>query len=102
MIRRPPRSTLFPTRRSSDLLFETENPSALIGSLAESVLTETVLGMPVDEVLTTGRLAIQEHVKTRTRSEEHTSELQSQSNLVCRLLLEKKKNTYRHRLSEYQ
>src|SRR3989442_63038 len=37
------------------------------GSLAESVLTETVLGMPVDEVLTTGRLAIQEHVKTRTQ-----------------------------------
>src|SRR2546430_13561697 len=32
-------------------------------------------------------------VENRTRSEEHTSELQSQSNLVCRLLLEKKKNT---------
>src|SRR5438270_4030788 len=32
------------------------------------------------------------------RSEEHTSELQSQSNLVCRLLLEKKKNTWSHRL----
>src|SRR2546430_10872304 len=32
----------------------------------------------------------------RSRSEEHTSELQSQSNLVCRLLLEKKKNTGRH------
>src|SRR3989454_798781 len=54
-------------RNPSAFLFETENPSALIGSLAESVLTETVLGMPVDEVLTTGRLAIQEQVKTRTQ-----------------------------------
>src|SRR2546430_11207501 len=34
--------------------------------------------------------------KTRLRSEEHTSELQSQSNLVCRLLLEKKKNERNH------
>src|SRR3989442_13532756 len=54
-------------RNPSAFLFETENPSALIGSLAESGLTETVLGMPVDEGLTTGRLAIQEHVKTRTQ-----------------------------------
>src|SRR5437773_321975 len=54
-------------RNPSAFLFETENPSTLIGSLAESVLTETVLGMPVDEVLTTGRLAIQEQVKTRTQ-----------------------------------
>src|SRR2546430_3373981 len=36
----------------------------------------------------------QQGIKERERSEEHTSELQSQSNLVCRLLLEKKKNTY--------
>src|SRR5213079_861152 len=54
-------------RDPSAFLFEIENPPALIGSLAESVLTESVLGMPVDEVLTTGRLAIQEHVKTRTQ-----------------------------------
>src|SRR5256886_4092292 len=37
--------------------------------------------------------------RRRTRSEEHTSELQSQSNLVCRLLLEKKNNKHRHRRS---
>jgi membrane protease subunit HflK len=49
-------------------LFDVENPSALIGSIAQSVLTETVLGMPVDEVLTTGRLAIQERVKTGTQA----------------------------------
>ena len=36
--------------------------------MAEAVLTETVLGMPVDEVLTTGRLAIQDEVKTRTQA----------------------------------
>src|SRR2546430_10410751 len=36
---------------------------------------------------------LDEHPRMSTRSEEHTSELQSQSNLVCRLLLEKKKNT---------
>jgi modulator of FtsH protease HflK len=54
-------------RDPSSFLFEIENPPALIGALAESVLTESVLGMPVDELLTTGRLAIQEHVKTRTQ-----------------------------------
>jgi modulator of FtsH protease HflK len=51
-----------------DFLFRTESPETLIGALAEAVLTETVLGMPVDEVLTTGRLAIQEQVKTRTQA----------------------------------
>ena len=49
-------------------LFEIETPSDLVGSVAESVLTETVLGMQVDEVLTTGRLAIQERVRTRTQA----------------------------------
>ena len=55
-------------RNPAAFLFDVENPPALIGSLAESVLTETVLGMPVDEVLTTGRLAIQERVKTQTQA----------------------------------
>ena len=49
-------------------LFEVEAPAALIGRVAESVLTETVIGMPVDEVLTTGRLAIQERVKSATQA----------------------------------
>jgi len=49
-------------------LFEVEAPAALIGRVAESVLTETVIGMPVDEVLTTGRLAIQERVKAGTQA----------------------------------
>jgi membrane protease subunit HflK len=55
-------------RNPAPFLFEIEQPSALIGSVAESVLTQTILGMPVDEALTTGRLAIQEHVKTRTQT----------------------------------
>jgi len=55
-------------RNPAPFLFEIEQPPELIGAVAESVLTQTVLGMPVDEVLTTGRLAIQEHVKTRTQA----------------------------------
>jgi modulator of FtsH protease HflK len=52
----------------ADFLFRTESPQTLIGGIAEAVLTETVLGMPVDEVLTTGRLSIQEQVKTATQA----------------------------------
>src|SRR2546427_10631384 len=66
MIRRPPRSTLFPYTT----LFR--SPSAARASRG-------------------GRPACTERCPWRSRSEEHTSELQSQSNLVCRLLLEKKK-----------
>src|SRR2546425_4699720 len=65
MIRRPPRSTLFPTRRSSDL------PRCLSPGPSSAAL-----------VRTTACLA--------HRSEEHTSELQSLAYIVCRLLLEKK------------
>jgi modulator of FtsH protease HflK len=54
-------------RDPADYLFEVEQPQTLVGTLAESVLTETVVGMPVDEVLTTGRLAIQARVKLKTQ-----------------------------------
>src|SRR5688572_32476423 len=91
MIRRPPRSTLFPyttlfrspsrlvvTYRSTDvfrpLKLKSRRPDRC-GAL-RSACVSRVFG---------NRIA-------RSRSEEHTSELQSQSNLVCRLLLEKKKN----------
>src|SRR5438270_5068720 len=71
IIRRPPRSTLFPYTT----LFRSEQPPRLlIGSTSEHHAVD-MRKMPL-------RLL---------RSEEHTSELQSQSNLVCRLLLEKKK-----------
>jgi len=54
-------------RNPSDYLFEIDQPQSLVGTLAESVLTETVVGMPIDEVLTTGRLAIQARVKLKTQ-----------------------------------
>src|SRR5260370_29236897 len=74
MIRRPPRSTLFPTRRSSDLTSSCRS--------ARSVARPT----SADSVGTSAESAD----VGRARSEEHTSELQSHLNLVCRLLLEKK------------
>src|SRR2546430_8962895 len=78
MIRRPPRSTLFPYttlfRSRSDLHQRQTRRTTRRGSPARS----------------------------RLRSEEHTSELQSQSNLVCRLLLEKKKLSFsKHYSSEF-
>src|SRR2546427_3887892 len=91
MIRRPPRSTLFPYTT----LFR--STIALAGDLAALVRADTV---PFESALGLApRLAADpdRHVVVASlglidgRSEEHTSELQSQSNLVCRLLLEKKK-----------
>src|SRR5437588_9498275 len=76
MIRRPPRSTLFPTRRSSDLMAECVQSDDLAAGFSANVLFAA-------------------------RSEEHTSELQSHSDLVCRLLLEKKNNTNRGKLDPY-
>ncbi|MCH2559554.1 MAG: FtsH protease activity modulator HflK, partial [Alcanivorax sp.] len=52
----------------ADFLFQTEAPEKLFGRLAQSVLTQAVIAMPVDEVLTVGRLAIQERVKSRTQA----------------------------------
>jgi membrane protease subunit HflK len=74
-----------------DFLFRTETPEALIGGIAEAVLTETVLGMPVDEVLTTGRLAIQEQVKTRTqaRLDEYRSGIRITSSNIMTITLDK-------------
>src|SRR2546422_6227735 len=81
MIRRPPRSTLFPTRRSSDL---DDHGWAMVEQLLTADECETIAGLYDDE----GRF--RSHVVMR--SEEHTSELQSRLHLVCRLLLEKKKS----------
>src|SRR2546430_3977166 len=89
MIRRPPRSTLFPY---TTLFRSRLCPRASPGSS----LHLHVLGTPPAFVLSQDQTLREElHEKlpwaTPYRSEEHTSELQSQSNLVCRLLLEKKK-----------
>src|SRR2546427_5364877 len=84
MIRRPPRSTLFPYTT----LFR--SPLAWRGCDA---IQQSPLGAQAHwPVWTRPRQAGLEVNGSKPRSEEHTSELQSQSNLVCRLLLEKKKN----------
>src|SRR2546427_8940573 len=76
MIRRPPRSTLFPYttlfRSNSSQSFAALNRTPRFSHSARRPL----------------------HLARNSRSEEHTSELQSQSNLVCRLLLEKKKRLH--------
>ena len=54
-------------RDPANFLFSVEEPRRFIGSLAQGFLTQTVLGMNVDEVLTTGRLAIQDAVRTQTQ-----------------------------------
>jgi membrane protease subunit HflK len=75
----------------ADFLFRTEDPEALIGAVAEAVLTETVLGMAVDEVLTTGRLAIQDEVKTKTqaRLDEYRSGIRITSSNIMTITLDK-------------
>src|SRR2546430_5726286 len=81
MIRRPPRSTLFPyTTLFRSTLLGTLMTALVIAREWERGTLEALYATP----LTRGQILI-------GRSEEHTSELQSQSNLVCRLLLEKKK-----------
>src|SRR2546427_2019639 len=92
MIRRPPRSTLFPYTT----LFRSWIRSARIGAAASAqdaarygfAFERAAIRFEVDTKYTRALAAL---ARAR-RSEEHTSELQSQSNLVCRLLLEKKKN----------
>src|SRR2546427_2806570 len=93
MIRRPPRSTLFPTRRSSDLPWQNRLLVICLGVLTIVLLYRQIraigklmLLLWAGMLLTVGAIIV-------SRSEEHTSELQSQSNLVCRLLLEKKNTT---------
>src|SRR2546430_5596248 len=56
-------------------------------------IAPTMIQGPATEGSSAVRTCAHTHAAGRTRSEEHTSELQSQSNLVCRLLLEKKKHT---------
>src|SRR5688572_31032712 len=86
MVRRPPRSTLFPTRRSSDLVQAQDVP--VQGRRTQGKKLLKLKGG--DRVAQVTRAAGDRSPRSG-RSEEHTSELQSQSNLVCRLLLEKKK-----------
>src|SRR3712207_7213771 len=93
MIRRPPRSTLFPytTLFRSDDPVEHPEPDDSLGS-AGRCLAEVLRGVTEDIRLNQRALG-KNRIRNSRRSEEHTSELQSRQYLVCRLLLEKKKNT---------
>src|SRR2546430_12738115 len=83
MIRRPPRSTLFPYTT----LFRSRQ---IVLRPASGALRPQIMFAPPPSA------AVAPAPDTAPRSEEHTSELQSQSNLVCRLLLEKKKKQTIH------
>src|SRR2546430_13232984 len=96
MIRRPPRSTLFPyTTLFRSLPPREDQSDAWLGrgrrgrgARRDEPRRSPAHGRRQRRLRVAGRRA-------ESRSEEHTSELQSQSNLVCRLLLEKKKTTHR-------
>src|SRR2546430_3734155 len=91
MIRRPPRSTLFPYttlfRSATTGIFSRTggNLTSAIAKNENAYFSSHPLEFGPESQLAVGTSTL------RKRSEEHTSELQSQSNLVCRLLLEKKK-----------
>src|SRR2546430_7416896 len=85
MIRRPPRSTLFPYTTLFRSLGSTD-----VSGVEAMMAIDTRMGLADDLLLYGDKISMAHSLE---RSEEHTSELQSQSNLVCRLLLEKKKST---------
>src|SRR2546430_9550082 len=99
MIRRPPRSTLFPYTTLFRSAHRRRKTPALLGESAPSRKLRSspgcgcAIGSPggtrIPRLPQAAAYSDARH--NRKRSEEHTSELQSQSNLVCRLLLEKKK-----------
>src|SRR2546430_11143634 len=102
MIRRPPRSTLFPytTLFRSELLgidwrFETSLDGHVRLPAEQQKTLNDAQRIPEYVVVGHNAATLRESSLAALRSEEHTSELQSQSNLVCRLLLEKKRtNTH--------
>src|SRR5258706_11070846 len=92
MIRRPPRSTLFPYTT----LFRSQAPIVVEAGFKKFTAEERRQNFPLLEFLVVDIAIVaavlpQQRFIVAHRSEEHTSELQSLTNLVCRLLLEKKK-----------
>src|SRR2546426_6816519 len=90
MIRRPPRSTLFPY---TTLFRSVRNARTIVPPRQSDSTTESVFWQDAQSKSgrSLERRAFSQRYTDEKRSEEHTSELQSPCNLVCRLLLEKKK-----------
>src|SRR3712207_8955707 len=97
MMRRPPRSTLFPY---TTLFRSRSRPRGLPGDLA-AVLRVAAAGRGLRDRVAGRDGRRGRRLRPRARSEEHTSELQSRQYLVCRLLLEKKKNREELTACEY-
>src|SRR2546428_5153608 len=93
MIRRPPRSTLFPYTT----LFRSRAGNHRHDGARREALMAGLLGGGGGGLRGHGELPLNADINVTSRSEEHTSELQSRSDLVCRLLLEKKK----YKINEY-
>src|SRR5437588_2716579 len=94
MIRRPPRSTLFPYTT----LFRsvvTEPDKAAGKDPGEIAMHQLSIGYIITCALSVVGVFLGSYLLLNGRSEEHTSELQSHSDLVCRLLLEKKKSIHK-------
>src|SRR5688572_31351534 len=100
MIRRPPRSTLFPYTTLFRSRLANGQFAILLEGVGDRALAQRIAGrvqktvgsrfnVKGQDVLSPTLLGIATSERAYDRSEEHTSELQSQSNLVCRLLLEK-------------
>src|SRR5256885_12687024 len=90
MIRRPPRSTLFPYTTLFRSCHGDPQLDAQVTGLTRFGEPAELADLQVYHVHRPVRMTLNQHVDA-VRSEEHTSELQSPCNLVCRLLLEKKK-----------
>src|SRR5260221_3412546 len=97
MIRRPPRSTLFPYTT----LFRSYDPNGTFNYFFGTTHLHQPRGIQFDS---SGLLYVanwsDNRIEGRKRSEEHTSELQSHSDLVCRLLLEKKKQAHTNAIQD--
>src|SRR5256885_6143721 len=98
MIRRPPRSTLFPYTT----LFRSSKPASRKTPERPSKFARRNIIVPAARAGTESIRLADRLANRESRSEEHTSELQSPCNLACRLLLEKKKSTLLHKCDTTQ
>src|SRR5258708_9152523 len=96
MIRRPPRSTLFPYTTLFRSEFDPDDKGWRWGCAMASVLLALSVAASLTNVVPAACLTLAN--RPPGRSEEHTSELQSPDHLVCRLLLEKKKKNLRTKI----